>query len=148
LSFLLGLGLKKALCHVLRLRLDLLVPGSHGSTFGGAPFGAAVALKSLEILERENYAQRSADLGEYTLQALQNLEHPAIKTVRGKGLWIGIELDPQRVHARTLAERLMSNGLLCKETHDHVLRWIPPLIIQKQDLDRALEILQSTLKTF
>lgn len=119
--------------------LDVFNPGSHGSTFGGNPLACAVSIAALEVIEEEKLAERSIELGEYFLQALQAIQNPVIKEVRGRGLFIGLELT---VPARKYCEQLKDLGLLCKETHGTVIRFAPPLIISKSDLDWAIEKVQ------
>ena len=115
--------------------LGVFNPGSHGSTFGGNPLACAVSIASLEVLEEENLAKQSLELGDYFIEALKKIEHPSIKEVRGRGLFIGIELTEA---ARPYCEKLKELGLLCKETHDTVIRFAPPLIITKEELDWAI----------
>lgn len=112
--------------------MELFNPGSHGSTYGGNPLGCAVARAALRVLEEEGLIERSATLGAGLLATLKPLEGDKVKEVRGRGLLIGIEL---REPARPYCERLMSLGVLCKETHDHVIRIAPPLVIEEKDLD-------------
>ncbi len=116
--------------------MEVFDPGSHGSTFGGNPLGAAVAKRALEVIEEENMVERSLELGEYLLGELQKIENPIIEDVRGRGLFVGIELDQP---ARPYAEKLQEEGILVKETHETVLRFAPPLIITKEELDWAIE---------
>ncbi|MEK3937550.1 ornithine--oxo-acid transaminase [Sporosarcina sp. FSL W7-1349] len=116
--------------------LGVFNPGSHGSTFGGNPMACAVSLASLDVLEEEKLADRSLDLGTYFMEELKKIQHPSIKEVRGRGLFIGVELTEK---ARPYCEKLKELGLLCKETHDTVIRFAPPLIIEKGELDWALE---------
>ncbi|RUL50315.1 MULTISPECIES: ornithine--oxo-acid transaminase [Lysinibacillus] len=116
--------------------LGVLNPGSHGSTFGGNPLACAVSLASLEVLEEESLTERSLELGNYFQEQLRAIDHPSIKEVRGRGLFIGVELSEP---ARKYCEELMNLGLLCKETHDFVIRFAPPLIISKEEIDWALE---------
>ncbi len=116
--------------------LGLFEPGSHGSTFGGNPLGSAVAVAALDVLEEEELVQRSQDLGKYFLDKLAQIKHPLIKEVRGRGLFIGLELTTK---ARPYCELLKDRGVLCKETHDHTIRFAPPLVITKDELDWALE---------
>lgn len=123
--------------------LGVLNPGSHGSTFGGNPLACAVSLASLEVLEEEKLTERSLQLGEYFQQQLRTIQNPLIKEVRGKGLFIGIELTEK---ARTYCEQLMQLGLLCKETHDYVIRFAPPLIITKEEIDWAIEKVKEVFK--
>ena len=116
--------------------LSVYKPGDHGRTFGGNPLGSAVARTALRVIVEEKLAERSAELGTYLLQRLQALRSPAIRQVRGRGLWIGIELFRS---ARPYCEELMHEGLLCKETHDTVIRLAPPLVITKPEIDWAFE---------
>jgi ornithine--oxo-acid transaminase len=116
--------------------LDVFTPGSHGSTFGGNPLGCAVAIAALEVLEDEALANRSAVQGQYFIGKLQEIVNPKIKDIRGRGLFIGVELiEPSRPYC----EKLMELGLLCKETHDTIIRFAPPLTISQENLDWALE---------
>ncbi|PIC69623.1 ornithine--oxo-acid transaminase [Sporosarcina sp. P16b] len=116
--------------------LGVFNPGSHGSTFGGNPMACAVSLAAIEVLEDEELAKQSKELGNYFMNELKKISHPAIKEVRGRGLFIGMELTES---ARPYCEELKKLGLLCKETHDTVIRFAPPLIITKDELDWALE---------
>jgi ornithine--oxo-acid transaminase len=116
--------------------LSVYKPGDHGSTFGGNPLGSAIARTALRVIVEEKLAERSAELGTYLLGRLQSLRSPAIKQVRGRGLWIAIELFRS---ARPYCEELMHEGLLCKETHDTVIRLAPPLVITKPEIDWAFE---------
>jgi ornithine--oxo-acid transaminase len=119
--------------------LDVFEPGSHGSTYGGNPLACAVARTALNVITDEHLAERSASLGAWFLEELRQLRHPDIKEVRGVGLLVGIELHGA---ARPYCERLMKLGLLCKETHDHVIRIAPPLVISKDDLVWAVDRLR------
>ena len=116
--------------------LSVFSPGDHGSTFGGNPMGCAIARTALRVLIEENMVERSAELGAYFLTLLQTLRSSQVKEVRGKGLWIGIEL---KTSARPYCEKLKQEGVLCKETHDHVIRIAPPLVISRQEIDWAFE---------
>ncbi|ENJ4008652.1 ornithine--oxo-acid transaminase [Staphylococcus pseudintermedius] len=116
--------------------LDVFTPGSHGSTFGGNPLACAASLAALDVIVDEDLPGRSLELGEYFKNALLEIDHPAIKEVRGRGLFIGVELHED---ARPYCERLKDEGLLCKETHDTVIRFAPPLVITKEELDFAIE---------
>lgn len=116
--------------------LNVFNPGSHGSTFGGNPMACAVSIASLEVLEDEKLAEASLELGNYFMEELRKIEHPSIKEVRGRGLFIGVELTES---ARPYCEALKELGLLCKETHDTVIRFAPPLVITKEEIDWALE---------
>ena len=115
--------------------LGVFRPGSHGSTYGGNPLACAVARAALRVLEEERLADRSAELGAWLLHELRRLRHPHIKAIRGRGLLIGIEL---LAPARSYCERLKELGLLCKETHDFVIRLAPPLIVSEEDLAWAV----------
>lgn len=123
--------------------LEVFNPGSHGSTFGGNPLACAVSVAALDVLIDEKLSERSLELGTYFKEELQKIDHPSIKEVRGKGLFIGIELTED---ARSYCEKLKELGLLCKETHDTVIRFAPPLIIEKEDLDWALDQVKSVFK--
>jgi ornithine--oxo-acid transaminase len=122
--------------------LGVFHPGDHGSTFGGNPLACAVARAALRVIVDEDLPARSAELGDYALARLQQINSPLVKAVRGKGLWLAIELNTP---ARPLCEALKDRGLLCKETHDTVIRLAPPLIIEKQDLTWALDQIESVL---
>lgn len=116
--------------------LSVFEPGSHGSTFGGNPLACAVSIAALEVIEEERLAERSLELGEYFLAKLKQIENKDIKEIRGRGLFIGVELHGP---ARPYCEALKEQGLLCKETHETVIRFAPPLIITKEELDWAIE---------
>ncbi|RSK24032.1 ornithine--oxo-acid transaminase [Bhargavaea beijingensis] len=115
--------------------LGVFNPGSHGSTFGGNPMACAVSIASIEVLEEENLADKALELGEYFMAELRKIDNTDIKEVRGRGLFIGVELHTE---ARPYCEKLKELGLLCKETHDTVIRFAPPLVISKEELDWAL----------
>lgn len=123
--------------------LGVFNPGSHGSTFGGNPLACAVSIASLEVLEEEQLVKRSLELGQYMMDELKKIDNPIIKEVRGKGLFIGIELTEE---ARPYCEALKEKGILCKETHETVIRFAPPLIIEKDDLDWALGLIKDVLE--
>ncbi|PRZ17177.1 ornithine--oxo-acid transaminase [Laceyella sediminis] len=116
--------------------LGVFDPGSHGSTFGGNPLACAVSIAALDVLVEDDLTTRSRELGEYFITELKKIENPIIKEVRGKGLFIGMELYEK---ARPYCEALMKEGLLCKETHDNTIRFAPPLTITQEELDLALE---------
>lgn len=122
--------------------MDVFEPGSHGSTFGGNPLGCAVAIAALEVIEEEELVERSAKLGQDFLHKLHTLKHPNIVEIRGKGLFIGIELNSP---ARPYCEKLKERGLLCKETHETTIRLAPPLVISEEELDWAFERIQAVL---
>jgi len=122
----------------------VIKPGQHGSTFGGNPLAAAVAVKSLEVIEEDNLIQRSYEMGEYFMSKLRSIDSPHIKLVRGRGLWIGFVLD---VKARPYCEKLMDEGILCKETHENIIRFAPPLVITKDEIDWAIERIEKVVKS-
>lgn len=122
--------------------LGVFEPGSHGSTFGGNPLACAVSIAALDVLVEEDLTRRSRNLGEYFLNELRKIENPDIKEVRGKGLFIGVELQTP---ARPYCERLADSGLLCKETHENTIRFAPPLTITQEELDWALEKVRTIL---
>ena len=123
--------------------LGVFNPGDHGSTFGGNPLACAVARSALRVLVEENLIQRSTELGDYFLTKLKTLKSPHIREVRGKGLWIGIELD---VPARPYCEALKELGILCKETHEHFIRIAPPLVITREDIFWAFERIKKVIE--
>ncbi|HSO12925.1 MAG TPA: ornithine--oxo-acid transaminase [Anaerolineales bacterium] len=125
--------------------LGLFKPGEHGSTFGGNPLGAAVARASLRVIREEKLAERSQKLGEYFMEQLSEIPSPHVKEVRGKGLLIGVELKPEAGGARRFCEALQTKGILAKETHDHVIRFAPPLVIDKETIDWALPSIREVL---
>lgn len=125
--------------------MSLFQPGSHGSTFGGNPLAARVGYEALCILEDEGLVENSAKLGAYMMDELKKIEHRAIRAVRGKGLWIGVDFDPAIVAARTVCEKLMERGILSKETHDTVVRFAPPLTITRAEIDWCLGELKAVL---
>ncbi len=118
--------------------MELFQPGEHGSTFAGNPLGAAVALEALNVLVEEGLSENAASLGAYFLERLTSLSSPSIKEVRGKGLLIGVELKSSAGGARRFCEALKERGVLCKETHETVIRFAPPLIIDRETIDWAL----------
>jgi len=122
--------------------LGVFNPGDHGSTFGGNPLASAVARTALRVLIDEKLVERSAEMGSYLLHRLQTLRSSVVKEIRGKGLWIGIELHSA---ARPYCEALKEAGVLCKETHDRVLRIAPPLTISRQEIDWAFDRIQKVL---
>ena len=127
--------------------MDVFNPGSHGSTFGGNPIAAAIGLEALTLMNDERFSERSYELGAYLRDRLSSIQSPAIREVRGKGLLIGLELDPSVVKARAVCERLKERGLLCKETHEVTVRFAPPLIISRADIDWAAEQVAAVLKS-
>jgi ornithine--oxo-acid transaminase len=122
--------------------LGVFRPGDHGSTFGGNPLACAVARTALRVLVEERLVERSAELGAYFLAKLKTLRSPLIKEVRGRGLWIGVELHTE---ARKFCEALKEEGVLCKETHSRIIRIAPPLVIQREEIDWAFERFEKVL---
>ena len=131
--------------------MDVFLPGDHGSTFGGNPLGAAVGMASLQVIVDEDLPQRAQELGSWWLGELQRLPSPHVKEVRGKGLMIGVEIKTESGPARPFCEALQQRGILAKETHEQVVRFAPPLTVQKKDLEWALggirEVLAGELVT-
>jgi ornithine aminotransferase len=127
--------------------LDLMGPGSHGSTFGGNPLAARVALEALRVIEDEDLVGRSRDLGRHLIGRLRHLRSPLIRAVRGRGLWAGVELAPE-VSARAVVERLAERGVLTKDTHGTVIRFAPPLTISREALDWGLDVFTAVLAEF
>lgn len=125
--------------------LGVFRPGDHGSTFGGNPLAAAVAREALRVLVDEKLCERSAELGAYMLGRLQRIESPHVRQVRGRGLFIGVELHPQAGGARRFCEALAQKGILCKETHQHIIRFAPPLVITREEIDWAMERIEPVL---
>ncbi|MEA2559694.1 MAG: ornithine--oxo-acid transaminase [Acidobacteriota bacterium] len=127
--------------------MGVFQPGEHGSTYGGNPMAAAVGRAALRVLVEERMVENSAVMGDYFMERLRRIESKHLKEVRGVGLWIGIELHPEAGGARRFCEALQHEGLLCKETHDHVIRIAPPLTIKKEEVDWAVERLEKVLTT-
>ena len=125
--------------------LSIFQPGDHGSTFGGNPLACAVAREALRVIEEENLIEKSLFMGHYLKESIRNILSPYVKEVRGMGLLIGVELKKSAGGARKFCETLMEKGILCKETHKHVIRFAPPLTITKEELDWALDRIESVL---
>jgi len=123
--------------------IDVFDAGSHGSTYGGNPLGCAVARTALAVIRDEGLAERSAELGEWFANELRSIEHPKIKEIRGRGMLVGVELTEP---ARKFCEALMERGLLCKETHDFVVRIAPPLVVSREDLEWAVIQIRDTFE--
>lgn len=128
--------------------LGVFGPGDHGSTFGGNPLASAVALEALKVLEEEGLIEAAAEMGAYFMDRLNGLNSPFIKEIRGQGLLIGVEFHADRVAARSVCERLMERGVLSKETHDSVVRFAPPLVIRREQIDMAVQALVEVLAEF
>ena len=118
--------------------MDVFQPGDHGSTFGGNPLGAAIALAALDVVVEEKLAERAIELGEWFMEELRKIEAPCVAEVRGQGLMIGVEIDKSYGTARPLCEALRHEGILAKETHEQVIRFAPPLVIDRETLEWAL----------
>ncbi len=125
--------------------MSVLQPGEHGSTFGGNPLACAVARAALKVLIEEGMIENAADMGSYFLDGLNQIKSPLVKEVRGKGLMIGMELFPEAGGARQYCEKLKDRGLLCKDTHDHIIRFAPPLVVARDDIDMALERIEAVV---
>ncbi len=122
-----------------RAVLGVFQPGDHGSTFGGNPLACAIAREALSVLVEEKLSERAAEMGSYFLDGLRKLNSPHVRDVRGRGLLLGVEIKPESGPARPFCERLMEQGVLCKETHQQVIRFAPPLVIRREEIDWALE---------
>jgi ornithine--oxo-acid transaminase len=125
--------------------LGLFTPGEHGSTFGGNPLGAAVARAAIKVLVEEKLSERAEQLGTYFMEQLAEMPSPHVKEVRGKGMLIGVELKSEAKGARRFCEALQDRGILAKETHEHVIRFAPPLVIDKETIDWALPRIREVL---
>ncbi len=125
--------------------MDVFNPGDHGSTFGGNPLGSAVGLAALDVLIEENLVQKAAELGAYFMQELRKINSPHVDNVRGKGLMIGVVIKDSSGPARPFCEKLRDLGILAKETHHQVIRFAPPLVISKEEIDWALERIKKVL---
>jgi ornithine--oxo-acid transaminase len=125
--------------------MDVFNPGDHGSTFGGNPLGAAVAREALKVLVEENLIEKSYELGKYFREKLRDINSKHVKEIRGRGLFIGVELNDEAGGARRFCEALMQKGILAKETHDNVIRFAPPLVITKEEIDWAMERISDVL---
>ena len=125
--------------------MNVFRPGDHGSTFGGNPLAAVVGLEALNTLIDENLIDRSAELGAYLLAEVRKIQSPLIREVRGKGLWVGIDFDPNKIDARRIAEALLARGILTKETHGTVIRLAPPLTITHEQIDWAMAQLREAI---
>lgn len=127
--------------------MGLFTPGEHGSTFAGNPLACAVAREALRIIQEEKLCENAQKMGAYLLEKLRTIQSRHIKEVRGKGLLIGLELYPEAGGARRFCETLAKEGLLCKETHEHVIRFAPPLVITKKDIDWAFVRIKKVLES-
>nr|MDQ2734407.1 aminotransferase class III-fold pyridoxal phosphate-dependent enzyme [Pseudomonadota bacterium] len=123
-------------------------PGDHGSTFGGNPLAAAVGIAALDLLLRERLSENARVRGDELITKLRDIDHPAIAEVRGKGLLIGVEIDPAYASARQVCEGLLAAGVLSKDTHGTVVRFAPPLVVESEHIDLAVAALESALRRF
>ena len=126
--------------------MQWFTPGSHGSTFGGYPLAAAVGKRALEIIEEEELVENSNRQGSYFLKELKKIESPILKQIRGKGLWIGVEIDTKVINGRNMCKHLLKKGILSKETHASTIRFAPPLSIKKKEIDWAINTIKEALK--
>lgn len=127
--------------------MDVFNPGDHGSTFGGNPLAAAIGQAALDVIIEENLPERALEMGNYFMDKLRNIKSDYVKEVRGRGLLIGVELKKEAGGARRFCEALQNEGLLAKETHEHVIRFAPPLVIEKDEIDWAVEKIEKILTT-
>jgi ornithine--oxo-acid transaminase len=125
--------------------MNVLQPGEHGSTFGGNPLACAVSRTALKVLQEEGMIENAAKMGTYFLNGLQSIADDRVTEVRGRGLLIGMEFKPEAGGARQYCEKLMGAGILCKETHDNIIRFAPPLVISQDDVDWAIETIAKEL---
>ena len=125
--------------------MEVFTPGDHGSTFGGNPLAAAIGLEALQILVDDDLSAASADKGDYLIGKLREIDSSAVREIRGRGLFVGIEVDPSRANARQICEDLMERGLLSKETHETVVRLAPPLVITREQIDWAVQQIAEVL---
>lgn len=128
-----------------RETLELYRPGDHGSTFGGNPLACAVGIAALDVIIKERLVERSAEMGAYFMERLRALDSPFVSEIRGKGLLIGVEVKPEHGTARPFCEKLMGLGILAKETHEQVIRFAPPLVIVRDEIDWALDRIKAVL---
>ena len=143
----LGGGLLPISCFISTSEvMQWFVPGSHGSTFGGYPLAAAIGRRSLELIEEEGLVENSNKQGTYFLEELKKIESPILKEIRGKGLWIGVEINTKIIDGRSICKLLLKKGILSKETHESTIRFAPPLIIEKKEIDWAVQAFKDTLK--
>lgn len=126
--------------------MGLFKPGSHGSTFGGNPLACAVGFEALKILEDEKLVENSAEMGAYLLSEMKKIQSPLIAEVRGRGLWVGVDIDATKGDARKICEMMAKEGVLSKETHDTVIRFAPPLTVTRDDIDEAVSVFRKVLR--
>ena len=128
--------------------MNVIKPGDHGSTFGRNPLACAVAIESINVLEEEGLTQKARELGGYFISELKRIQNHLVKEVRGRGLLVGLELVEDQGIGRRFCEAMLEEGILCKETRDNVVRFAPPLIIKRVELDWALERIERVLRSF
>jgi ornithine--oxo-acid transaminase len=128
--------------------MDVFTPGSHGSTFGGSALAAAVGLEALHVIRDEGLVERSRLLGDHMMRRLRAIRSPALRTIRGRGLWAGADIDPAFVSGREICEGLLAKGVLSTATHHTVVRLAPPLVVAREDLDWALDRFEEVLSQF
>jgi len=126
--------------------MDVFSPGDHGSTFGGNPLACAIGTAAIRVIVDENLSAKSFEQGAYFMQKLADMDSPHVKEIRGKGLLIGVEIKESSGTARPFCEKLMDLGILAKETHHQVIRFAPPLVISREEIDWALERIEKVLK--
>ena len=142
----LGGGMMPVSCVVgIKEMMTLFSPGSHGSTFGGNPLAAAVGLEALKVIDDEKLTERSAELGAYLKEKLEGMKSPLFKKIRGRGLWVGVDVDGDKVSAYDLCQSLLKKGVLAKETQKTTIRFAPPLVITKDEIDWAIRQLEACL---
>jgi len=125
--------------------MNVLQPGEHGSTFGGNPLACAVARTALKVLKEEGMIENAAEMGGYFLDGLRSMADDRVQEIRGRGLLIGMEFKPEAGGARQYCEKLMGAGILCKETHDNIIRFAPPLVITRDEVEWAIETIAKEL---
>ena len=128
--------------------MEVIEPGDHGSTFGGNPLAGAIGIASLKLITEESLCERATEMGDYFIQALKEIESQAIDEIRGKGLMIALELNPEKISAKALALQLIKKGVLTKDTHSTVLRLAPPLIIKRKEIDSVVSAIRECLQQF
>ncbi len=126
--------------------MDVLQPGEHGSTFGGNPLACAIARTAIRVLVEEKMIENASEMGDYFLAGLKKIQSPHIKEVRGRGLMLAMELNQETGGARPFCYKLADRGMLCKETHENTIRFAPPLVIKKEEVDWALEQIDAVMK--
>jgi acetylornithine aminotransferase len=142
----LGNGVPIGACLTRAVAADVIKPGNHGSTFGGNPLACAIARTAIRVLKEEKMIENASEMGDYFLAGLKTIQSPHIKEVRGRGLMIAMELFPETGGARPFCYKLADRGMLCKETHENTIRFAPPLVIKKEEVDWALKQIDAVMK--